>query len=343
MHAKSLEERPLGGTETALIRVAEILQQRGHEVTVFTSHRNPPCGPGPAYYHLSELQKHPSCDVSIAVQDWWGVFYPIECRKRFYWTGDASDQYMNFGLGDKRIISRIDLLLGVSNWHVQNICGASGFPVEKSHVIRNGVHLPWFEGQEERSPRRLIFTSAPYRGLDLAVGFFRELKKSFEDLELHVFAGFDLYDRERPFEGAEKQQFERTKRLCAEVPGVVLHGNLRQRDLAREYMKSGLFFYPVLIPETFCITAIEAQAAGCPVLSSALGGLPETVGDGGLVIHGAPGSKEYNHAFLEGARLMLSDRGVWQRFSEQGQRRARAEFSWEHVVDRLEAALQSVG
>lgn len=35
-HGRTLEEQPLGGTETAVIRLAAALSERGHEVTVFT-------------------------------------------------------------------------------------------------------------------------------------------------------------------------------------------------------------------------------------------------------------------------------------------------------------------
>lgn len=338
IHAESLSERPLGGTETALIRVAEILQQRGHQVTVFTSQRSPPPS-APVYLPLSALKNNQHCDVTIAVQDWWGVFYPIQCKRRLYWTGDASDQYMNFGLGDRRVIARIDLLLGVSTWHLNNLCQTSGFPISKGRVVGNGVHLPWFAGEEERSYNRLIYSSAPNRGLELALIYFKELRAIQPELELHIFSGFELYDREHPFQGQEKDRFELIRQHCQAIPGVILHGNIKQQQLAREYMKSGLFFYPALIPETFCITAAEALAAGCPALCSALGGLPETVADGGIVISGTPGSDEYNRSFLEAAKRILSDQELWQKLSAYGRKRATDELSWEQVADRIEQSL----
>ncbi len=113
IHALSLEERPLGGTETAVIHVARILQQRGHEVTVFTMHDFPPPST-PRYLPCASLfdprsgfQDNPF-DLLISVKDWKAAYFPTPARKRFYWTGDGADQFANFGIGDKRVIDRLD-------------------------------------------------------------------------------------------------------------------------------------------------------------------------------------------------------------------------------------------
>ena len=39
VHVKTLEVRPLGGKETALIRVTEILNAHDHDVTVLTTYK----------------------------------------------------------------------------------------------------------------------------------------------------------------------------------------------------------------------------------------------------------------------------------------------------------------
>ena len=41
-HAHTINERPIGGTETGVIYLAEALHKLGHEIAVFTNVENPP-------------------------------------------------------------------------------------------------------------------------------------------------------------------------------------------------------------------------------------------------------------------------------------------------------------
>lgn len=339
IHAHSLEQRPLGGTETGLIRVAEILEQRGYEVTVFTAHKTPPASK-PRYLPSNSLNEGFSCDVYIAVQEWMAIFAPVRCRQIMYWTGDGSEQFLNFGLGDRRSREKIDLLLTASTWHREDLCRASGFPIKKTFVVGNGVHLPFYEKGFARNRKRLIYTSAPYRGLALVPQLYSELLSRIADLELTVISGFEIYDRDLPFQGAELQGTKEILSRLQMLSGCVVKRNMTQRQLAEEYLQAGLFFYPNTARETCCITALEAQAAGCPVVTSRLGALEETVGDGGIVISGEPGSSQYNHDFLEAAERLLSDQDYWQKFSNCAQKRIRENYSWERVADRFEEAFR---
>jgi glycosyltransferase involved in cell wall biosynthesis len=338
IHAGSLEERPLGGTETALIRLAEVLQNRGHEVTVFTSMNNPPSSQ-PRYLYSREVLRSGRFEVMVLVQDWTPAVMGAPGERIFYWTGDGFDQYANFGLGDKRAARKIEYLLTVSNWQADTLCEKSGFPRDKARLIGNGVHLPYFEGEEQRVRKRLIYTAAPYRGLTLVPKIYQALRERHPDIELHIFSGFSIYDRQTPFAGPLVNEYSRLKKSLEQLPGCVLHGNVNQGQLARELMKSSVFIYPNIIFETCCITAIEALAAGCPVVASAISALPETVGDGGFVIQGEPGSVDYLRAFSTAVDRLLADDNLWQEISAKARKRAKELYSWEAVADKFEALL----
>jgi glycosyltransferase involved in cell wall biosynthesis len=341
VHAKTLEERPLGGTETALIRLAAALASRGHQVTVFTSHRNPPGGPhdNPLYLPHERVAEVRGCDVFVAVQDWRPVLFHIPAKKTWYWTGDSFDQYINFGIGEKRVHPRIDRFLAVTNWHARTLCEASGFPFEKAWVIPYGIQLSDFEGQEPRNRKRLMYSSSPSRGLQFVPALYTELKRKHPDLELHVFSGLSIYDTEQPFSGPDVGPYRQIVEVLRKLPGCTVHGNVLQKQLAREFMKSGLLFYPNSFLETACITAMESLAAGCPVVSSAAGALPETVQDGGLLVPGTPGTPQYSAAFLQAADQLLSNENLWREVSERARTRASNEFGWDHAADRFEALL----
>ncbi len=341
IHARSLLERPLGGTETGVIRLAEVLQSRGHEVFVFTAHNAPgaPIAGTPTYLPYTQIQSVAGIEALVTVQEWWPVMYGIKARKKFFWTGDGPEQHINFGMGDKRVVAQLDGLLAVSAWQANALCEASLFPRDKTFIIGNGVHLPDFSGAEPRQRKRLIYTSAPYRGLRLIPPIYEELKKSHAELELHVFSGMNIYDRDKPYQGPHQAEFQRLVPILKKLPGVFVHGNVRQGELARELMMSSVFIYPNTVFETCCISALEAQAAGCPPVVSENSALPETVGDAGFLIPGQPGSPEYNQRFIDGVDSLLSDNSLWGKLSARGKARIAQDYTWTRVAERFEALL----
>lgn len=331
-HAFSLLERPLGGTETGVIRLAESLERKGHEVTVFTPLENPPESK-PRYLHKSEIEKSGHFDIFIAVRDWIPLLFNVSCKKRFFWTGDSYDQFPNFGIGDKRISGAIDGLLAVSQWHGNTLSQASGFPTTKVFVLGNGIDLSLFEGSEEKNPYRLIYSSTPYRGLEHTPRLYRELKKEFPQLEFHVFSGYQVYDQKNP-------EFEKLREELKSLKDVFIHGNILQDQLAREFMKSGILFYPCHFEETSCITAMEAQAGGCIVVSTALAALPETVGDGGILIPKLPADPDFDSLYIKAIKDLLSSPQQMQKIAAQGRERAK-KMSWDYVADRFLAHLKT--
>jgi len=346
IHARSLEERPLGGTETGLIRVSQLLAQKGHQVVVVTSHTNPlphnQAG-GPIFIRPQMLGQVGAFDAFVAIQYWQPLLNPPPSRKLFFWTGDGPEQFSNLGIGDPRLAGRITKMFTVSTWHNESLTQKSGFPIAKTTVVGNGVHPPFFDESLKtrirRNPKRLIYTSAPYRGLELAAKYFQALKKQIPDLEFHIFSGLSIYDREEAYQGAHQFNFEKLKTFLQQMPGVVLHGNVVQKQLAEEYAKSRVLLYPNTVNETCCITALEAQAAGCVVVASANSALPESVGNGGAVIQGEVGSESYSKSLLEIVYRFLTDDQFFETYSRNGRTRIMSEHTWQNVSDRIEREL----
>ena len=63
---------------------------------------------------------------------------------------------------------------------------------------------------------------------------------------------------------------------AAQNPAIASHGSVTQRELAQHLRSCAFLFYPCIYPETFCITAAEAMAAGMKIVSTHLGALEET-------------------------------------------------------------------
>jgi glycosyltransferase involved in cell wall biosynthesis len=332
-HASSLEQRPLGGTETAVIRLATALQAAGAHVRVLVDLPNPPLSQ-PLYLPFSAAQDLGPVDALIVVRNWEALSLPVQAKRRYFWTGDSYDQPITLGLGDPRVVRYFDAFLAVSDWQADQMCRHSGFPRDRTWILRNGVHLEYFSGREQRHPQRLIYTSMPWRGLALVPTLYQELLKTLPALELQVCSGYEVYQGSTPPPQHLVREFEQVCAQLRPLSGVALRGNIPQQELAREFMRASLFFYPNTFEETSCISALEAQAAGTPCISSARGALPETIGDAGILIEGEPGSPEYMQRFAAAAHTMLSDPLQWQQYSQRALARAK-KSDWQLIAGEL--------
>ncbi len=325
-HGKTLEERPLGGTETAVIRLAEALDLCGHDVTVATSLKTFPESK-PRYVTMQDALRLGSLDVVIGVRGIQSLNQSFETKKLFYWTGDSWDNVNSYGIGDPRYINKLDGLFVVSQWHANTMCASSGFPLEKTFVLRNGIRLAYFAGVEPRVRKRLIYSSTPNRGLRFLPSIFSKIKKKHSDAELHVYSSTLLYCEKWKSKVVESPEYKLMFEELHHEPGCFDHGSIRQSLLAREFMKSSLWTYPTDFEETGCITAMEAQAGGCVAVTTDLAALKEIVGDAGVLLNQMPGSDQYTDLFVEACDRLLSDDAAWARYSKIGLERAQA-FDW---------------
>jgi glycosyltransferase involved in cell wall biosynthesis len=336
-HANSLEETPLGGIETGVIRLSTALSKLGHEVIVLSALENPPVS-DPLYVPFKALGDIGTVDVLIAVRDITSLLLPLNCSVRYYWTGDSYDQPLNIGLGDKRYIERCDGLLAVSEWQKTRICEESGFPRSKAFVIKNGVHLEYFKRSSPRTRKRLIYSSTPYRGLKFVPELYKKILLRHPDAELHVFSGYDVYGGEKNFPEEVKREFLQIKSELEQCANCFLHGNVTQEKLAEEFLKSAILFYPNIFEETSCITVLEAQAAGVIPVTSTFGALVETVGEAGFCIEGEPGSERFNDSFIKTVDNLLADDQLFESYSLKSLAKAR-DYDWSIVAGNFLRAI----
>lgn len=320
-YGKTLEERPIGGTETAVIRLSEALDALGHEVFVATAFKPVP-PQKPIYLHMSMVNHLQDVDLLIVVRGLNGLLLPVQAKKRFFWSGDAWTSQHTWGIGDRRYIDKIDTFLAVSDWQAKTVCETSGFPFEKTFILRNGVKLSSFSVEEKRNPKRLIYTASPRRGIPFLPEIYQMLKKKHPDIELHLFTSQITYSMKWPPQPDYRIVDEHWINLVRDLPDCYYHGSILQSRLARELMQSSIFVYPTNFEETSCISAMEALAAGCVVISSDLAALKETVGDAGILLPGVPPSEEYMEKFVEKCSQILSNDHLREEYSRMAKKRA---------------------
>jgi tetratricopeptide (TPR) repeat protein len=331
----TVSSKPLGGSESAVVYMARELARLDCEVFVFNSCREPKECHGVRYLPVSgfaEFAASQTADVFVAQRYWQPFLTDLRAGVKVYWVQDAHDQPFVQGLRDIELAERIDRIFTISEWQTRMFCSEFGLERSKFHVTRNGFRPELFESNGvARNPYRMAYASTPFRGLDVLLDVFPEIRKAVPEAELRLFTSMAVYGVGREEDEAQYGDlYERTRQ-----PGVTLMGSVPQETLARELSECALMVYPNHFAETSCIAAIEAQAAGAPVVTTQLGALPETVVGGvtGICIPGDGKSPEYRQTFVEKTVALLKDPARLAKMSEAARARAFERYPWGRIAE----------
>lgn len=340
---KTVEERGIGGSETAVYEMAKHLTKRGHKIRVYGD-----CPSSEGIYDGVNYINHTSfsnvsCDVLITsrrphvVDNSW----EIKAKAVICWVHDTG---LGTSLNHQRAL-RIDKFLTLSQWHKDFFMSQYKF-IHPSQVLvtRNGINLDKFNVNVERNPHRAVYSSSPDRGMEIAVRCWPRIREKIPNAELHVYYGFQTWEVSARSIN-DKNQLDLIQRLKDMLEdhkkhGVFFHGRVNQKELAIEFLKSGVWAYPTWFTESSCITAMEAQAAGLRIVTSPIAALNETVGSRGSMVPGDWLSPSYQNLFVdEVIKAMLktenSDRTELQEYAKQN-------FCYEKLVDDWDVLINNI-
>lgn len=188
------------------------------------------------------------------------------------WQHVDTDQRVAFGLNNKEFVSKLNKIVFVSNWQKQKYIKEFDLPPEKCIVLLNAVEpFEWTE-KSLNEKLKLIYTSTPWRGLEILVESFRLLNR--DDIELDVYSSTVIY-------GAKfmPNAYEWLFNKCRQTSGINYKGYVANKAIIKAVQQSHIFAYPSIFPETSCLAAIEAGTAGCKIVTTDLGALSETCGN----------------------------------------------------------------
>ncbi|MBV9548374.1 MAG: glycosyltransferase [Alphaproteobacteria bacterium] len=141
-----------------------------------------------------------------------------------------------------------------------------------SHVIGNGI-APAFENLFSSADEllaakqnRAAYITTPFRGLAVLTKAFGQARLA---TELDVWSGMRVYQ-------GDDAPFAELYEVARATPRLRLHQPIGQSALARCLKPVAFLFYPSIFFETYCISALEAIAAGLKVVTTDLGALRET-------------------------------------------------------------------
>lgn len=318
----------ISGSEEAVIYLSEEFKNLGYDVTVFCH-----CGDlrgnynGVEYKEFFEFNPKDEFNIIIAWRN--NIFFNnIKAKTKLSWFHDVFDKAQErqwFTNTD------VDKVIVLSQAHADLV--PKDFDKSKVFISSNGINIKDFQTNGVlRNPYRMIYTSSYDRGIQHLLGLWPEVKKEVPEAELHIFYGWELFDKllER---GHRSPEFKEKMVQLMSQDGIYEHGMIGHKRLVKEMQKSKFFVYPSHFYEISCISAMKAQACGCVPVVTDYAALKETVKDGVFVKGNAEDPKvreEYKNALIKALR-------------EQPEINVdKEQFSWSNVAKQWEKELFNV-
>ena len=336
-------KQPLGGSESSIIYMARELVRCGHQAVVYSNCSNPGEFDGVTYRHYHEFFDHyvsAPWDAVISFRSFDPFLLGRIAPRMIFWCGDAFDQPALKNFEHRSLQENIDLIFCVSDWHRQTFIQHFHLPPEKVVATRNGFVQALVGRQHQRQWMRAAYSSTPFRGLDILLKMFPEMRARYSEMSLDVFSSMKVYG----WGSDEDQKVYGALYSAANQPGVTWHGSVAQPVLLDHLATTGLFLYPNTFDETSCMAAIEAQASGCVVVTSAKAALTETVEDGhsGICIKGDPRSDAYQREFISTVCALLANRERMEQLSHTARERAFRKYTWSSIAWEWTAILENM-
>jgi glycosyltransferase involved in cell wall biosynthesis len=195
----------------------------------------------------------------------------LNCRRSL---PEATVYATALSLHQPRLLRAVDRFVAPSA-AARDELAARGLPAERVDVLRHYLPDGCFAGSSAAAGGEYALVASrlsPEKGIEAAV---RACVRAGVPLRI---AG----------EGPERARLERLARdLGAPVAAVTFVGRLPAASVRDELAGAAMFLMPSRYHEFSPYAALEAMAAGVPVVATAMGGLPELLGDDRCVPGGA--------------------------------------------------------
>ena len=274
---KNISKGGIGGSEEAIIYLTREFVKQGYEVTVYNWCDNDAgTYDGVTYKNYWEFNPWDKFNILIG----WRMAGFLDAKwnaKQVYL--DLHDVCSPFDFPPKRL-ENVTKIFVKSQYH------RSLFPEvsdDKFCIAGNGIDLDDFKNGglskgESRNPRRVIYTSAPNRGLDILIDLWPKVLEAVPDAELKCFYGWKSFEQ---IEKNNKQSMKFMARVKAKMEALgIEYPRISQKEMVKEIFKSGIWAYPTFFPEIDCITAKKMQAGGAIPVTTNYAALKENVLEG---------------------------------------------------------------
>ena len=161
-----------------------------------------------------------------------------------------------------------------SHWVYEKFRHYFKIPTENCLIIKNGFDDDLILKKEFKPNNKikLVYTSTPWRGLDVLLDAMEQVKSN--KVELDVYSSTQIYGDK--FKEVSDKDYVALYDKAKSLNNVNYLGYTNHKDLIKVLHTYDVFVYPNHWEETFCISALEALACGQIGLITNNGALYET-------------------------------------------------------------------
>jgi glycosyltransferase involved in cell wall biosynthesis len=303
----SVHSSGLGGSEEAVVYTAQELAASGYwKVIVYgyppatSKCTNPKLNPTMIPVREIRWTKETCFDVIVCWRDMEALpMLRQYCKKLCFWSHDSAPEqavtlYRTLTHGKVSV----DHIFFLSKFHRQNwekavnhaLNSAINTPLKPAvrlpvpsytfpnvTITSNGIIQKQFDRYNHlaKEPLKCIYASNYNQGLLQLLEIWPLIHLKYPTASLHIFFGWGV------FYSPQRTAIEtHLKNYTEQKLNVFEYGRVSHDRLAEEFSKAEYWIYPATVEESFCITAIKAQAAGCIPIVKVSGALTETIVDG---------------------------------------------------------------
>ena len=194
-------------------------------------------------------------------------------KKNILWCHHYIDQPSIKLLKNAELVKLLDAIVFVSEWQKGEFINHFNLPENKCHVLKNAVNIEPIKENKTNKKIRLIYTSTPWRGLNVLANSIQYLNEKRDDFHLDVYSSTEIYGEK--FHNENKANFENFFKQLSQIPNITSYGYVPNNEIISKLKQADIFVYPTTSNETFCIAALEALASGCLTFTTDWGAFKE--------------------------------------------------------------------
>jgi len=221
------------------------------------------------------------------------------------------------------IMESCDRIIANSRYSL-NVTVPDDYPKAKQEVIYNGIDTKMYKKKkshikDELGCEHLLLSVGrllPQKGLEYLIRALPDIDADYHYLMMG--------------EGPEKENLRALVNKLGLEKRVTIMGKVPDSRKIECYSDADIFVHPSLY-EPFGIVLVEAMATECAVVSTKVGGIPEVVGDAGILVE-----PKQSKQIADAIETIANDRKLMARFKKKGRKRTETIFDWDIIAGQFE-------
>jgi glycosyltransferase involved in cell wall biosynthesis len=308
-----IETKDTYGSEIALLNISEIFSERFRVIIFGDDIHNEIKKNNIEYLNSNKFETFQNdniIEVIILVR----YIYPfldheLKAKKIFLWIHDLDPMIFYQGISiynqGKELLKnvKIDGIITLTNWHRNHFINLYDYDENKVFVIGNGIDAKKFKGGIKQK-NKFIWTSHGLRGLTVLIEYLKEIREKLPDAELYVYRD----ETNMPIEIIDEMN---------KYDYIHYLGKIDNDSLIKEFESSEMWLYPTQFPESYCISALEAQMSKCVCVVTNFAALTETVGDRGVLLNDTIYSDNYKKTAINKVVEILTNNELKKQYQDK--------------------------